>query len=112
MSALASNGPATPSIANNARVFELPLGLAFMESAFRWFMRRCPRKEDQSQSAHSIGDVMTGIDPAIQTTSFRCWMPGSRPGMTIAHDAPPSPASNEILNYQPKPKPTKGKGVG
>jgi len=54
-------------------------------------------KEDQSRSAHSIGDIMAGLDPAIQTTSFRCWMPGSRPGMTIVHDAPPSAVS--ILEF-------------
>jgi len=36
-----------------------------------------------------IGNVMAGLDPAIQTSAFCCWMPGSRPGMTIAHDTPP-----------------------
>jgi hypothetical protein len=62
------------------------------------FIAWCARKEDQSRSAHSIGDIMAGLDPAIQTTSFRCWMPGSRPGMTIVHDAPPSAVS--ILEFK------------
>jgi hypothetical protein len=28
-------------------------------------------------------NVMAGLDPAVQTSAFRCWMPGSRPGMTL-----------------------------
>jgi hypothetical protein len=30
------------------------------------------------------GAVMAGLDPAIQTQKVRVWMPGSRPGMTLA----------------------------
>jgi hypothetical protein len=50
-----------------------------------------PSLEENDPSAPA---VMARLDPAIQTCSFRDWMPGSSPGMT-------TPVTNTEINYYP-----------
>ena len=48
---------------------------------------------------------MAGLDPAIQASAFRCWMPGSGPGMTSwepqsSLTSPQPPRLGEMRNIE------------
>jgi len=61
----------------------------------------CPPKEGLIASLAEYDplapSVMAGLDPAIQTSAFRCWMPASSPGMTARV------TNNEIWYYKQLP---------